>query len=100
MNPKNMQRLLSEAYKVQEKMQAQLLELRVESTSGGGLVAVVMDGAKRLVSLRINPQAVDPNDVDLLQDLVIAAVNDAGRKVDEVAGSQMSDLSASLLGRF
>jgi hypothetical protein len=58
-------------------------ELRVEATSGGGMVTVVTNGAKQLISLKIDPEVVSKDDVDMLQDLILAAVNDAHRKADD-----------------
>ncbi len=72
---------------------------RIEASSGGGVVTVVLDGSKRLQSIRIDPEAVDPEDVEMLQDLIVAAVNEAGRKVDEVLSSQLGGLTGGLLGR-
>lgn len=98
MNPKNLQKLMKEAQKMQERMQEEMEQLRVEAASGGGMVSVQMDGKKRLISIKINPQAVDPDDVDMLQDLILAAVNEAERKVEEALAGQMSGMSSDLLG--
>ena len=61
-------------------------------------MTVVLDGSKRLQSIRIDPEAVDPEDVEMLQDLIMAAINEAGRKVDEVLSSQLGGLTGGLLG--
>jgi DNA-binding YbaB/EbfC family protein len=98
MNPKQLQRLMKEAQRMQEQMQEQMQQLRVEAASGGGMVTVEMDGNKGLVSVRIDPQAIDPQDVEMLQDLVMAAVNEAVRKVDEALSSKVAGLSDNLLG--
>ena len=98
MNPKQLQRLMKEAQKMQENMQEQMQQLRVEATSGGGMVKVEMNGAKELLSIHIDPQTVDPQDVEMLQDLIMAAVNEAAHKVDQALSSQMSGLSSDLLG--
>ncbi len=98
MNPKNLQKLMKEAQKMQERMQEEMEQLRVDAASGGGMVSVQMDGKKRLLSIKINPQAVDPNDVEMLQDLIVAAVNEAERKVEEALAGQMSGMSSDLLG--
>ncbi len=98
MNPKNLQKLMKEAQKMQERMQEEMEQLRVDATSGGGMVSVQMDGKKRLLSIKINPQAVDPDDVEMLQDLIVAAVNEAERKVEEALAGQMSGMSSDLLG--
>jgi DNA-binding YbaB/EbfC family protein len=74
----------------------QMAEMRVEATSGGGMVTVVMNGAKQIQSLKIDPEAVSKDDVEMLQDLILAAINDAQRKVDEAMSSQMSGLMGGL----
>lgn len=91
MNMKGMRNLMKEAQKMQERLQQEMSELRIEATSGGGMVEVVMDGSKQLLSLRIDPQAVDPSDSEMLQDLILAAINEAGRKVDEALGSRLGN---------
>jgi nucleoid-associated protein EbfC len=100
MNPKNMQNLMKQAQKMQEKLQAEMAELRVEGSAGGGIITVVMDGSKQLMSVTINPEAVDPEDTEMLQDLIVAAVNEAVRKVDEKLNAQIGGLSGGLLGGF
>jgi DNA-binding YbaB/EbfC family protein len=77
-------------------MQKQMAELRVEATSGGGMVTVVMNGAKQVQSLKIDPEAVSKEDVEMLQDLIIAALNDAHRKADEELSKQMSGMMGGL----
>ena len=100
MNPKQLQRLMKEAQRMQEQLQNQMLELKVEAGSGGGMVSVQMDGNKQLLSIKIDPQAVDPEDVDMLQDLIVAAVNEAGRKVDAALNSRVSGMGGDLLGNL
>jgi nucleoid-associated protein EbfC len=100
MNPKQLQKLMKEAQRMQEKMQEQMLELKVDAASGGGMVSVQMDGNKQLLSIRIDPQAVDPDDVEMLQDLIVAAVNEASRKVDAALGAQMTGMGNDLLGNL
>ncbi len=92
----NLQQMMKQAQQVQERLQKQMAELRVEATAGGGMVTVVMDGTKRLRSLTIDPQVVSRDDVEMLQDLVVAAVNDAARRVDEVLAQQMGALVGGL----
>ena len=79
----NIQAMMQQAKQMQEKMQQQMAELRVEATAGGGMVTVTVNGAKQLMSLRIDPEVVSKDDVEMLQDLILAAINDAHRKVDE-----------------
>ena len=92
----DIRQMMKQAQKVQEQLQKQMQELRVEATSGGGMVTVVVNGAKQLMSLRIDPEVVSKDDVEMLQDLILAAVNDAHRKVDEQLGQQMQGLMGGL----
>ena len=85
----NIQELMKQAQQMQERMQKQLAETQVEATAGGGMVTVVMNGAKQIMKLTIDPEVVSKEDVDMLQDLIVAAVNDAQRKVDETVTNQM-----------
>ena len=88
----NIESMMQQARQMQERLQRQMADLRVEATAGGGMVTVVMTGAKQLLSIRIDPDVVSKEDVEMLQDLVVAAVNDAHRKVDEHLQQQMSGL--------
>ena len=74
---------MKQAQQMQERLQKQMAELRIEATAGGGMVTVVVNGAKQIQSLKIDPEVVSKEDVEMLQDLILAAVNDAHRKVDE-----------------
>jgi DNA-binding YbaB/EbfC family protein len=87
---------MKQAQQMQDRMQKQMAELRVEATSGGGMVTVVMNGAKQVQSLTIDPEAVSKEDVEMLQDLIIAALNDAHRKADEELSKQMSGMMGGL----
>jgi len=100
MNPKQLQKLMKEAQRMQEQLQNQMLELKVEAASGGGMVSVEMDGNKQVLSIKIDPQAVDPQDVEMLHDLIVAAVNEAGRKVDAALNSRVSGMGGDLLGNL
>jgi DNA-binding YbaB/EbfC family protein len=73
-----------------------MADLRVEATAGGGMVTVVMNGAKQIQSLKIDPEAVSKEDVEMLQDLILAAINDAQRKADEALQQQMGGLMGGL----
>ena len=79
----NIQQMMKQAQQMQERLQKQMAEMRVEATAGGGMVTVVMNGEKQLLPLKIDPEVVSKDDVEMLQDLIVAAVNDAHRKVDE-----------------
>ena len=93
MNP---QQLMKQAQQMQERMQKQLAEMKIEATAGGGMVTVVMNGSKQMLSLKIDPEAVSKDDVEMLQDLILAAINDAHRKVAEQLSQQMSGLMGGL----
>lgn len=80
MNPKKM---MQQVQQMQEQMQQRMTALRVEGSAGGGMVKATMNGSKELLAIAIDKEAVDPNDVEMLQDLVVAAINEASRKVDE-----------------
>lgn len=82
---------------MQGKVQAELEALRLEGSSGGGLVRIEMTGAKEILSVRIDPAAVDPSDVEMLQDLVLAALSDATRQVDEAVQKKTSALLGGML---
>ena len=92
----NIQELMKQAQQMQERMQKQLAETQVEATAGGGMVTVVMNGAKQIMKLTIDPEVVSKEDVDMLQDLIVAAVNDAQRKVAETVTNQMGGLMGGL----
>src|SRR5204863_32099 len=89
----NIQQMMKQAQQMQEKLQKQMAELRVEASAGGGMVTVVMNGSKQILSLKIDPEAVSKEDVEMLQDLILAASNDAHRKADEAMKQQMGALS-------
>ncbi len=96
---KDFGKLLKQAQQVQAKMaemQAALGEKRIEASSGGGMVTVVMNGRQEIVSLTIDPEVVDPQDVEMLEDLVIAAINEAKAKVEELVKSEMSAITGGM----
>lgn len=82
---------------MQGRVQAELEALKIEGSSGGGLVRIEMSGAKEILSVRIDPSAVDPGDVEMLQDLVLAALRDASRQVDEAVQKKTSALLGGML---
>ena len=95
----NMQKQLAQAQAMQremEKMQAELEEKEFTATSGGGAVSVTVTGAKEIKDLKIEKEVVDPDDVEMLQDLIMAAVNEVMRQVDEASESEMSKLTGGL----
>ena len=79
----DIQQMMKQAQQMQERLQKQMAELRVEGNAGGGMVIVTVNGAKQVQSIRIDPEVVSKDDVVMLQDLIVAALNDAQRKVDE-----------------
>jgi nucleoid-associated protein EbfC len=92
----NIQQMMKQAQQMQDKMQKQMADMRIEATAGGGMVTVVIDGSKQIHSLTIDPEAVSKDDVEMLQDLILAAINDAHRKADEAMSQQMSGLMGGM----
>ena len=92
----NIQQMMKQAQQMQDKLQKQMAEVRVEASAGGGMVTVVMNGAKQIQSLKIDPEAVSKEDVEMLQDLILAAINDAHRKADEAMSQQMNGMMGGL----
>jgi len=89
-------KLMKQLQETQERMQAEIAAIVVEATAGGGVVKVEMDGQKLLRSLKIDPEVVSKEELDMLQDLVLAAVNEAGRKVDEAVKEKVGGLAGGL----
>ena len=92
----NIQQMMKQAQQMQEHLQKQMTELRVEGNAGGGMVTVVVNGAKQIESLKIDPEVVSKDDVEMLQDLILAAVNDAQRKADEEIAKSMGGMMGGL----
>ena len=92
----NILEVMQQARQMQEQLQKRMADLRVEASAGGGMVTVVVNGAKQVQSITIDPTVVSKDDVEMLQDLIAAAVNDAVRKVDEQLGQSMSGLLGGL----
>ncbi len=92
----NIQNMMKQAQQMQARMQKQMEELRVEATAGGGMITVTMNGAKQVLALKIDPEAVSKDDVDMLQDLILAALNDAHRKVDDEMQKHMSGMMGGM----
>jgi len=92
----NLQKMLKQAKEMQDKIQKESAEMRVEGSSGGGMVTVIIDGTKSLISIKVDPEVVDKDDVEMLQDLIVAAFNDAGTKVDEELSQKLGTLGAGL----
>ena len=97
----NLQQIMKQAQKMQEQLasaQEELAQAEVSGSAGGGLVTAVVSGTGELKSLSIDPKAVDPDDVETLQDLVVAAIRDATRQAAELAAQKMGPLSQALGG--
>ena len=88
----NIQNMMKQAQQMQERLQKQMADLKVEGNAGGGMVTVVVNGAKQVQSLRIDPEVVSKEDVEMLQDLIVAAINDAQRKADEEMAQKMGGM--------
>jgi len=89
-------KLMKQLQQAQEQMQAEIAALVVEATSGGGMVKVEVDGQKQLLRLTIDPEVVSKDDVEMLQDLVVAAINEASRKVDEAIQEKVGGLTGGM----
>jgi DNA-binding YbaB/EbfC family protein len=97
----NLQDLMSQAKQHYETLQKKLQETVVEASAGGGSVTVKMDGRKQVLAIHIDPEAVKAGDLEMLQDLVMAAVNEASRKIDQEMQSSMGGMLGGLgLGGF
>jgi len=92
----NIQQMMKQAQQMQQRLQKEMADLRVEATAGGGMVTVVMNGNKQIQQLKIDPEVVSKDDVEMLQDLLVAAVNDAQRKVEEELSKSMGGLMGGM----
>jgi DNA-binding YbaB/EbfC family protein len=92
----NMNKLMQQVQETQKKIQDELAAMRVTASAGGGMVEVTLDGSKQMISLKIDPQAVNPEDVEMLQDLIVAAYNEAFRRADEQAAEKMGAMTGNL----
>jgi len=95
-NVMDLQKMIKTAKEMQDRLQKELGEMRVEGSSGGGMVNLVLDGHKSLQSIRIDPEVAGKDDVEMLQDLVVAAFNDAAAKVDEALSQKLGGLGGGL----
>ena len=92
----NIKKMMKQAQEMQNKLQQEVEEMTVDASAGGGMVNVTMRGNKELLSITIDPEAVDPEDVEMLQDLIMAAINEASRKVDEAVQEQMGNMTGGM----
>ena len=91
---------MKQAQALQEKFKKQLEDMVVEASAGGGMVSVTMNGNKNVMGVKIDPEVVDKDDVEMLQDLVTAAVNAASRKVDDAAQRELGSMAGNIPGLF
>ena len=92
LNPKKMQEMLEQAQKQAQELQDQMATTVVEATAGGGTVTVKMNGQKRVLAIKIEPEAITSRDIEMLQDLITAAVNEAGRKAEQAMQASVGGL--------
>ena len=92
----NIQKMMQQAQQMQENLQKQLKQTKVEATAGGGMVTVVMNGVKEIQSLTIDPEVISQDDVEMLQDLIVAAIADAQRRADERVSQEMGGIMGGL----
>ena len=88
----NIQDMMKQAQQMQERLQREMTALRIEGNAGGGMVTVLVNGSKQVQSITIDPEVVSKEDVGMLQDLIVAAINDAHRKVDEAMAQTMGGM--------
>ena len=101
--PGNMANLMKQAQKMQRQMEEQAKEVETKeftATAGGGAVEVTVSGTKKVLKVKLDEEAVDPDDVEMLEDLIVAAVNEAMDKVDEVSASAMSKFTGGMGGQM
>jgi len=94
----NIQKMMQQAQAMQARMEQELSTMKVEGTSGGEMVKIEMSGKKDVLSVTIDKGAVDPNDVETLQDLVLAALSDASRRVDEAVQKKTASMLGGMMG--
>jgi nucleoid-associated protein EbfC len=96
----NIQGMMKQAQQMQEKMQREMEELRVSASAGGGVVTVEMRGNHEIISLKIDPEIVKENDIEMLQDMIVAAINEANRKVNEAMKGKLGAMLPPGLGNL
>jgi DNA-binding YbaB/EbfC family protein len=92
----NLNKMMKDAQQMQEKLQKELEELEIEASSGGGMVNVKMNGQKKILSMEIHPEVINPEDPEMLQDLILAAINEATAKVEEEMANKLGGLTGGL----
>ena len=92
----DIKKMVSQAQQMQEQLQRQMAEMKITSTAGGGTIIATVNGNKQLLKIQIDPEALTGGDVEMLQDMIVSAVNDANRKVDEALASKMQGMMGGL----
>lgn len=98
MNPRQLQQMAQQMQRQMQKIQEELAATTVEGSAGGGVITVMMNGHRELQSIKIAPEAVDPDDVEMLQDMLVAAFNDASKKAQDMAEQRMGPLTGGMKG--
>jgi DNA-binding YbaB/EbfC family protein len=88
--------MMQQAQQMQDNLRRQMDEMRIEASAGGGMVTVTVNGHKHVQQLKIDPEVISKEDVEMLQDLIVAAINDAHRKIDEALASQMQGMMGGM----
>ena len=88
--------MMAQAQEMQEKLQREMAEMKISATAGGGMVIVTVNGNKQMISIQLDPEVVSKDDTEMLQDLIVAAVNDAHRRVDEKLAGHMQGMMGGL----
>jgi len=94
----NLKKMMRDAQRMQEKLQEELTQMRISASAGGGVVTATLNGAKELLEIKIDPSAVDPEDVEMLQDLIVAAVSEAHRRVEEEVQAKVGGMMPGMGG--
>ncbi len=94
----NLNKMLKQAQKMQDKLQQELGQTTVDAAVGGGILTVTMNGHKQLLSVKIDPEVLDPEDPGMLEDLIVAAVNEANRKIDETLQEKVGSMTPGIPG--
>ena len=92
----NIQQMMKQAQQMQERLQKQMNELRVDGQAGGGMVTVTVNGMKQVLAITIDPEAVSKEDVEMLQDMILAAINDAQRKAEDTLQQQVGGMMGGM----
>lgn len=92
----DIRKMMQQAQQMQEKLQSEIATINIEATSGGGMVTAVVSGTKELVSLKLEPDVVNPSDIEMLQDLIVAAVNEASHRVDEEIQKRVGGMAGAM----